>query len=248
MKRTLKFAVCVLACLLCLGLLLKADMPQVSTGTWAPAGSMTQARTGASAALLQDGRILITGGQSADGPSASAELVNHDGSFSAAARMHIARSNHISVVLHDGRVLVAGGTTTGGRTTSSAEIYDPVSNVWSAATSMVEPRSGQTASLLEDGRVLVAGGETVGLLGPSVSASLEIFDPTTNVFVIAGVLSTARKGHGSASGRRTRADRGRLRRCWNSRFGGHLRPRHGARVPGPELDVATNRAVRYHTA
>ena len=198
MKRTLKFAVCVLACLLCLGLLLKADMPQVSTGTWAPAGSMTQARTGASAALLQDGRILITGGQSADGPSASAELVNHDGSFSAAARMHIARSNHISVVLHDGRVLVAGGTTTGGRTTSSAEIYDPVSNVWSAASSMVEPRSGQTASLLEDGRVLVAGGETVGLLGPSVSASLEIFDPTTNVFVTAGVLSTARKGHAAA--------------------------------------------------
>ena len=198
MKRTLKFAVCVLACLLCLGLLLKADMPQVSSGTWAPAGSMTQARTGASAALLQDGRILITGGQSADGPSASAELVNHDGSFSAAARMHIARSNHISVVLHDGRVLVAGGTTTGGRTTSSAEIYDPVSNVWSAATSMVEPRSGQTASLLEDGRVLVAGGETVGLLGPSVSASLEIFDPTTNVFVTAGILSTARKGHAAA--------------------------------------------------
>ena len=198
MKRTLKFAVCVLACLLCLGLLLKADMPQVSTGTWAPAGSMTQARTGASAALLQDGRILITGGQSADGPSASAELVNHDGSFSAAARMHIARSNHISVVLHDGRVLVAGGTTTGGRTTSSAEIYDPVSNVWSAASSMVEPRSGQTASLLEDGRVLVAGGETVGLLGPGVSASLEIFDPATNVFVTAGILSTARKGHAAA--------------------------------------------------
>src|SRR5213593_4060048 len=149
MRRTLKFAVSVLACLLCLGLLLKADMPQVSSGTWAPAGSMTQARTGASATLLQDGRILITGGQSADGPSASAELVNHDGSFS-------------------------------------------------AATSMVEPRSGQTASLLEDGRVLVAGGETVGLLGPSVSASLEIFDPTTNVFVTAGILSTARKGHAAA--------------------------------------------------
>src|SRR5216117_464960 len=77
---------------------------QARSGTWAPAGSMTQARTGASAALLQDGRILITGGQSADGPSASAELVNHDGSYSAAARMQIARSNHISVVLHDGRV------------------------------------------------------------------------------------------------------------------------------------------------
>ena len=170
------------------------------------------------------------------------------GSFSAAARMHIARSNHISVVLHDGRVLVAGGTTTGGRTTSSAEIYDPVSNVWSAATSMVEPRSGQTASLLEDGRVLVAGGETVGLLGPSVSASLEIFDPTTNVFVTAGILSTARKGHAAA----LLAD-GRVLIAGGSDGAGTLdsvdiRPRHGARVPGPELDVATNRAVRYHTA
>src|SRR3989442_13818796 len=104
MKRTVKFGVSVLACVLCLGFLLKADMPQVSTGTWAPAGSMTQARTGASATLLQDGRILITGGQSADGPSASAELVNHAGSFSAAARMNTAPSNHIPVGLHDGRV------------------------------------------------------------------------------------------------------------------------------------------------
>jgi len=35
---------------------------QARSGTWAPAGSMAQARTGASAALLQDGAILIAGG------------------------------------------------------------------------------------------------------------------------------------------------------------------------------------------
>ena len=87
MKRTLKFAVCVLGSVLCLRLLLQADTPHVSSGTWVPAGNMTEARTGASAVLLLDGRILITGGQGADGPLASAELVNSDGSFSIAAPM-----------------------------------------------------------------------------------------------------------------------------------------------------------------
>src|SRR2546422_11535476 len=35
---------------------------QARSGTWTPAGSMAQARTGASAALLQDGAILLAGG------------------------------------------------------------------------------------------------------------------------------------------------------------------------------------------
>ena len=35
---------------------------QAPSGTWVPAGSMAQARSGASAALLQDGTVLIAGG------------------------------------------------------------------------------------------------------------------------------------------------------------------------------------------
>ena len=67
---------------------------------------MAQPRTGASAPLLPDGRVLIAGGDGANGPAASAELFNGDGSFSPAAPMRVARSKHVSIALQDRR---AGG-------------------------------------------------------------------------------------------------------------------------------------------
>src|SRR5438552_14823358 len=97
--RTFKYAAC-LACLFSVGLALDAGAAQVSSGTWAPASSMAQARAGASAALLPDGRILITGGDDADRPSASAELYDVSADwFAAAAPMPVARTRHVSVVL-----------------------------------------------------------------------------------------------------------------------------------------------------
>src|SRR3989442_15703109 len=56
------------------GLISRADAPQVPTGTWAPTGGMSSTRTAAAAALLADGRVLVAGGEDADGPLATAEL------------------------------------------------------------------------------------------------------------------------------------------------------------------------------
>src|SRR5262249_2888340 len=149
-----KVAVGVLAVglLLCAVLLLKASVLVVQSGSWAQTGTLSVARADASAALLQDGRILVTGGDPGTGPVASAEFFNIDGTVSVAPPMIYARSKHISVALADGRVLVAGGLTAGGATTSAAEIYDPVANSWSTVgTGMLEARSGATAALLQDG-------------------------------------------------------------------------------------------------
>ncbi len=195
MRPKTKYFLLVALLVLGLGLALRGAISQVASGTWAPAASMAQARSGASAALLQAGPILITGGDGANGPLADAELFGTDGTFSAAAPMNVARSRHISAVLQDGRVLVAGGTTTGGGATNAAEIYDPIANSWtSVAGGMVEARAGHTASVLADGRVLIAGGENAGV----ASATLEIFDPVTNAFSFAGVLSSPRKNHAAA--------------------------------------------------
>jgi len=195
MPRTTKHVLLIALLVLSLGLALRGAISQVASGTWAPAASMAQARSGASAALLQSGAILITGGDGASGPLADAELFDTNGIFSAAAPMNVARSKHISVVLQDGRVLVAGGTTGGGGTTNAAEVYEPLTNSWtSVAGGMVEARSGHTASLLADGRVLIAAGAN----GSVVSSTLEIFDPNTNAFSFAGVLSSPRKEHAAA--------------------------------------------------
>ena len=177
------------------GFISRADAPRVPSGTWAPTGGMSSTRTGAAATLLADGRVLMAGGEDADGPSATAELYDGDAQvFSPAASMGMARTRAAAVVLGDGRVLVTGGLAPGGDATSAAEIYDPGTDSWSAVGDMAEARSGHTVSLVPDGRVLIAGGESA--LG--VSSTLELFDPSTNTFAPAGALSSPRKIHAAA--------------------------------------------------
>jgi uncharacterized repeat protein (TIGR01451 family) len=192
MQRKIRISFCAAVMALFATPLLKAAPPQIESGAWTPAGTMAEARDGASEAFLPDGRVLITGGNGPNGPLATSEFFDIDGTFSAAAPMNVARSNHISVVLRDGRVLVAGGSIPGGGATNAAEIYDPTSNSWlNVAGGMVEARSGHSATILRDGRVLIAGGVSLGV----VSSTLEVFDPKSNTFSFAGQLSSPRVEH-----------------------------------------------------
>src|ERR1700719_3893768 len=193
------FTKCVLigiAVIFCAVLALKGSALLISSGTWQATGNLSSARAGASAALLQDGRILITGGNSGSGtgagPQASADLFNTDGTISPASPMTNARSGHISVTLQNGKVLVAGGITAGGSATSTSEVFDPIANSWTPmGLGMIEARSGATAALLSDGRVLIAGGQN----GSTISSTIEIFNPALGAFTSAGMMSSPRTQH-----------------------------------------------------
>ena len=175
-------------------LLLTASIPNVPTGTWQTWNAMADARSGASAALLQDGKVLIAGGSNANGPTASADLFGKDGVFSAAAAMNSPRSSHTATLLGDGRVLVTGGDT-GSGITNSAEVYDPATGSWTLlGAAMLDARAGHTASLLPHGRVLLAGGHNSG----GALSSLEIFDPLNDDFTSAGTLTAPRMNHAAA--------------------------------------------------
>src|ERR1700722_15734240 len=102
-----------LGSLLILGVVvaLKGAALLVPSGSWVPEGTMASARSSAAAALLPDGRILVTGGDMGSGPVASADFINDDGTISAAPAMIYARSKHFEVALQDGRILVGGGIT-----------------------------------------------------------------------------------------------------------------------------------------
>src|SRR5579864_5604169 len=71
----------------------------VPSGSWVPEGTMASARSSAAAALLPDGRILVTGGDMGSGPVTSADFINVDGTISAAPPMIFARSKHVTSAL-----------------------------------------------------------------------------------------------------------------------------------------------------
>src|SRR5215469_11292266 len=54
----------------------EAAIPQPPIASWGAGSALSQARTGACAALLQDGRILITGGDSGSGPRSTAARIS----------------------------------------------------------------------------------------------------------------------------------------------------------------------------
>jgi hypothetical protein len=158
-------------------LFVNANPARVTTGSWMQIAATAAARSGACAATLSDGRVLITGGVGTAGALNSAEIVGLDGSFSSAAPMSAVRSIHTCTTLADGRVLVAGGANDAG-VISQAEIYDPGANAWRSAGDMTNARAAHTAARLKDGRIVMAGGEGPG----AVYNTLEIFDPSTYSF------------------------------------------------------------------
>jgi hypothetical protein len=174
-----------------------ANAAQSKTGLWTSIGSMSEARAGACAAQVQDGRVLIAGGLGSRGVLDSAELFDMQAGFSVGAAMATPRATPTCVTLQDGRVLIAGGSDAIGTAISGAEIYDPYKNNWSPAGDMAYSRSGHAAVRLNDGRVLIAGGEGQG----AVRSSLEIFDPRSNSFslIASATLAFPRKEHAAVA-------------------------------------------------
>ena len=109
---------------------------------FSPTGSMTIARQNETATRLQDGRVLIAGGESADAMTliASAELYDPaTGKFSATGSMATSRDFTTATLLADGRVLIAGGFD-GSKSLASAELYDPTTGKFSPTGSMAKAR------------------------------------------------------------------------------------------------------------
>ena len=166
-------------------------------------GSLSVARSFFSATLLNDGRVLVAGGQDTDNLSLkSSEIYDPAaGKWSPTGEMTNARKNHRATLLQDGRVLVTGGldvgegvlrSQTGKGVVSLAEIYDPAAGVWESIADMNEARTLHQAVLLQDGRVLVIGG---GDADYEPIASAEIYDASIGTWTVTGDMLKARQEH-----------------------------------------------------
>lgn len=171
-----------------------AEIYDPRTGSFTATGDMSVGRTHHAAALLANGRVLISGGAAGGtdtGSLGSAEIYDPTtGTFTATGSMADPRVYLTATTLADGRVLVTGGLANGRvygdnpAFLASAEIYDPGSGRFTATGSMAARRGWAAATLLTDGRVLVTGGATDG--GSDSLSSAEIYDPATGTFGPAG--------------------------------------------------------------
>jgi len=151
------------------------------------------------ATLLNDGRVLITGGSSKGtfDPSTQAEVYNpKTNQFTLVPSMHHERIIHASVLLTDGRVLLAGGVNPKNyEAREDAEIYDPKKNQFIPISPMHFKRVDIQGIRLNDGKVLIAGGSSLPF-GPKDKAyfnpSAEIFDPVTGKFSFTSSMHTGR--------------------------------------------------------
>ena len=176
-----------------------AGLPAVSNpftvNGFCGASNLNTGRAYPTATLLNNGMVLIAGGQLDQGPAASnaAELYNPTtGAFtSATCGMNSARSQHTATLLNDGKVLIVGGLSGPSTFVTTAEIFDPVHGTFANTThNPVNTRSNHTATLLADGTVLIAGGGN-----PAFLAIAEIYDPATQTFTNVGSLNFSRENH-----------------------------------------------------
>lgn len=132
---------------------------------WTTVQHLQQARISHTQTLLDNGLILIAGGDISSTSyvaTAACELFDPVNlTVTPAAPMRTPRMFHDAVKLGDGRVLVVGGQAMGESnlvSTASCEIYDPAADRWEPVADMGVATANCALALLDDGTVLRAGG------------------------------------------------------------------------------------------
>ena len=179
-------------------------LAMIGVATWAGTVALTQQAdrsvqsgvAGQSVTRLSDGRWLVIGGISADGPSTQIAIVRTNQGTppqaSIAASLSDARGWHTATTLPDGQILITGGLGPNEKVVTSAELFDPTTGIVRSLSWTGVARAHHSATLLRDGRVLIAGGTSAD---GHVNA-VETFDlQTLEVHTLKGTLLGSRADH-----------------------------------------------------
>jgi uncharacterized delta-60 repeat protein len=161
------------------------------------------ARSGHTATLLPNGRVLVVGGAGGVDAVRHAQLYDPaTRTWSLGALTGESRSGHTATLLPNGKVLVVGGFLMIGTVPvallDTCALYDPASDRWLPTSSLLPTAAGSTgralhtATLLANGKVLVAGGVGTSVATPR---SAQLYDPATGRWSHASALPESRAGH-----------------------------------------------------
>jgi hypothetical protein len=164
-------------------------LPSPSAAQILATSSLTVARRGHSATQLQDGRILIVGGENAGGIVDQAEIYDPASQTFSLPGTSGPRTDHAALLLPDGRVLITGGRD-GNGILNTTEIFNPNDGSFAIGPTLQRARAGHSATVLADGKILLAGGDAQG--------SSEIYDPSVQASMLGGDLTEPRTLHGAA--------------------------------------------------
>ncbi len=163
---------------------------------WSGAGTLNSARADATATTLQNGSVLVVGGEDGTGTAmASAELYNPTASapWSLTGLLHTPLAGATSTLLGNGQVLVTGGWTGTGSAVTDAEIYDPSTGAFTpTSTSNAPAVFDASAVLLQNGNVLVVGGATGSLSSPVPTNAVELYNPTAKTWTAMPAMAYTR--------------------------------------------------------
>jgi hypothetical protein len=178
-----------------------AELYDPSSGTWSLTGDPGPPVAFYAATMLDSGKVLVDAG----GPGYVTSGWLYDPiqrTWNRTGDDPVDRQSPAATTLPGGKVLVDGGTSDADLVVVApgAELYDPVTGVWTVAAGPNAPRDSATHTVLADGSVLIAGGFTSSgdkyspLFHVEWLRSSEVYAPD-GTWRSVGDLNEVRSGH-----------------------------------------------------
>ena len=167
------------------------------TDTWRFTDTMKVKRWKHSSILLEDGRVLVVGGEN----ELSCEIFNPiTEKWTLTDSLMLFRRDEPRITkLQNGNILITGGSRRTGvgkeEIYSSCEVFDVVSEKWGKIADMNYTRKSHTVTTLEDGRVIVTGGIGRRDTIDTTTEICEIYSPAINRWVLGDTIKTAHYNH-----------------------------------------------------